>query len=172
MLSGTTAVAVRAAEKRDAPAAPRTGGSVRNRSPLASDKAQCGPSPVRAFFPKERTAVILPSPSWRTALLSKEYRFILEFFLAEPPGSCYGHRECVRQQRDALVERLGPWTAHCIHLGDNVYTFTEPHFDSRLRRFTQIAADIVGRPVRQHSCSRPCLSEAHMESSSHYMERM
>jgi hypothetical protein len=52
----------------------------------------------------------------------------------------------IEQKRDAIITRLGPWTAHCIHLGDNTYTFQEPHWDTRLRRFLQIASDIIGKP--------------------------
>jgi 2-polyprenyl-3-methyl-5-hydroxy-6-metoxy-1,4-benzoquinol methylase len=49
----------------------------------------------------------------------------------------------VQLQRNELIKRYGPWTAHCIHLADNIYTFDYPHKDSRLRRILQIAADIV-----------------------------
>jgi SAM-dependent methyltransferase len=53
----------------------------------------------------------------------------------------------VRERREELVQRVGPWTAHCIHLADDVYTFEEPQMDSRLRRFLQIAADVVDKPL-------------------------
>ena len=53
----------------------------------------------------------------------------------------------VRLQRDELVKSYGPWTAHCIHLADNVYTFDHPQIKSRLRRYLQIAADIVVEPL-------------------------
>jgi predicted RNA methylase len=53
----------------------------------------------------------------------------------------------VRLQRDELVKGYGPWTAHCIHLADNVYTFDHPQIESRLRRYLQIAADIVVEPL-------------------------
>jgi len=52
----------------------------------------------------------------------------------------------MRQLRDELIATYGPWTAHSIHLGDGLYTF-EPHVDPRLRRFVQIASDIVAKPL-------------------------
>lgn len=55
--------------------------------------------------------------------------------------------ENVRQRRDELIAASGPWTAHSIHLGDNLYTFEHPHNDPRLRRFLQIASDIVAKPL-------------------------
>jgi hypothetical protein len=54
----------------------------------------------------------------------------------------------IRVQKNDLVERYGPWTAHCIYLGENVYTFDHPHIDARLRRYLQIAADIVVEPLK------------------------
>jgi 2-polyprenyl-3-methyl-5-hydroxy-6-metoxy-1,4-benzoquinol methylase len=53
----------------------------------------------------------------------------------------------VRLQRDELAKRYGPWTAHCIHLTDNIYTFDHPQMETRLRRYVQIAADIVVEPL-------------------------
>jgi hypothetical protein len=58
--------------------------------------------------------------------------------------------EQIKQRRQEVIDRFGPWTAHCIHLGNQLYTFDEPsvpQMDSRLRRFTQIAADITGKPL-------------------------
>lgn len=58
--------------------------------------------------------------------------------------------EEINQRKREVVERFGPWTAHCIHLGDQAYTFDEPNVpqvDSRLRRYTQIAADITRKPL-------------------------
>jgi SAM-dependent methyltransferase len=52
----------------------------------------------------------------------------------------------VKERRDDFIDTDGPWTAHSVHLGDNIYTFG-PHVDSRLRRFVQIAADIVEKPL-------------------------
>jgi SAM-dependent methyltransferase len=56
--------------------------------------------------------------------------------------------EAVRQRRDEVAARHGEWTAHDIRLGDGVSTLpgggTDP---SRLRRVTQLAADLAGRPL-------------------------
>jgi hypothetical protein len=32
----------------------------------------------------------------------------------------------IKQRRQEAIERFGPWTGHCIHLGEQVYTFDEP----------------------------------------------
>ena len=53
----------------------------------------------------------------------------------------------IREKKRELIARYGPWTAHCIHLGEGVYTFDAPQTDSKLRRFVQIAADVTGRPL-------------------------
>jgi SAM-dependent methyltransferase len=53
----------------------------------------------------------------------------------------------IRTMKQQIVERFGPWTAHCIHLGAGLYTFDEPHIDTRARRFVQIAADVIGEPL-------------------------
>lgn len=53
----------------------------------------------------------------------------------------------VRQRRDELIAAYGPWTAHSVHLSENVYTFEHPHNDPRLRRFLQVAADIIAKPL-------------------------
>ena len=53
----------------------------------------------------------------------------------------------LRQRRDAVIAAHGPWTAHSIHLGDSVYTLDHPHNDPRLRRFLQVASDIVAKPL-------------------------
>jgi SAM-dependent methyltransferase len=55
--------------------------------------------------------------------------------------------EIIKRKKREIQERFGPWTAGCIHLADQVYTFDEPHWDSRLRRFLQIAADVTGKPL-------------------------
>lgn len=55
--------------------------------------------------------------------------------------------ERVRQQRDEIIAADGPWTAYSIHLGDDLYTFDYPINDPRLRRFLQIASDIVAKPL-------------------------
>jgi len=57
------------------------------------------------------------------------------------------HIDQIREQKRGIVERYGPWTAGCIHLADQVYTFDEPHWDTRLRRFLQIVVDLSGKPL-------------------------
>jgi SAM-dependent methyltransferase len=51
--------------------------------------------------------------------------------------------------KQKVIERFGPWTAGCIHLSDGHYTFDEAHWDSRLRRFTQIVGDLAGKPLEE-----------------------
>ena len=53
----------------------------------------------------------------------------------------------ISQAKKEIVESFGPWTAHCIHLADGLYTFDQPHADTRVRRFLQIAADVTGAPL-------------------------
>jgi SAM-dependent methyltransferase len=58
--------------------------------------------------------------------------------------------EDIERSKQECISRFGPWTAHCIHLGDGVYTFNPPQVaqaDSRLRRFLQVAADISEKPI-------------------------
>jgi predicted RNA methylase len=55
----------------------------------------------------------------------------------------------VRQQRNNVVERYGPWTAHFVHLGDGVYTSDQAQADTRLRRYLQVAADMVLDPLEK-----------------------
>jgi 2-polyprenyl-3-methyl-5-hydroxy-6-metoxy-1,4-benzoquinol methylase len=55
--------------------------------------------------------------------------------------------EQIKRKKQEIVEHFGPWTAHCIHLGSQIYTFEESQMDSRLRRFLQIASDITGEPL-------------------------
>jgi SAM-dependent methyltransferase len=43
----------------------------------------------------------------------------------------------------------GDWTAMSIHLGDNRYTLSPPGADWRLRRFVQLVADLLGKPLSQ-----------------------
>jgi len=64
--------------------------------------------------------------------------------------------EQLRQKKEAIIERYGPWTAHNIHLQEDEYTFERdaPAFEAwlhsagiSLRRILQIAADISTRPL-------------------------
>lgn len=52
----------------------------------------------------------------------------------------------IRRERDALVERHGPWTAHNVRLAQDVWTISqEPAGDEvKLRRVTQIVSDLCG----------------------------
>ena len=64
--------------------------------------------------------------------------------------STANNRARIIQERDNLVKRDGAWTAHCIHLGDGIYTFTGqsvPQADTRIRRYLQIAADMIFEPL-------------------------
>src|SRR5262249_21346959 len=54
------------------------------------------------------------------------------------------------QARNDFIKLHGAWTAHCVHLGEGIYTFDEPQvpqMDSRVRRCLQIAADMVMAPL-------------------------
>ena len=58
----------------------------------------------------------------------------------------------IRKERDNLIQRYGAWTAHCIYLGEGIYTFNEPQVpqaDSRLRRCLQVVTDMVTEPLDQ-----------------------
>lgn len=55
--------------------------------------------------------------------------------------------EELKRKKQEIIEHFGPWTAHCIHLANDIYTFEKPQADSRLRRFLQIASDITGEPL-------------------------
>jgi hypothetical protein len=56
----------------------------------------------------------------------------------------------LRQARNDFIKLNGAWTAHCVHLGEGIYTFDDPQVpqaDSRVRRCLQIAADMVMAPL-------------------------
>ncbi|MGX9180292.1 class I SAM-dependent methyltransferase [Mesorhizobium sp. BHbdii] len=55
----------------------------------------------------------------------------------------------IKEKKQKIIERFGPWTAGSIHLADQIDTFDEPHWDARLRRFVQIAADLAGKPLEK-----------------------
>jgi SAM-dependent methyltransferase len=52
--------------------------------------------------------------------------------------------ETVRQEKEAIEQRYGPWTAHNVRLAEGLYTLApEPTGDEvKLRRVTQIALDL------------------------------
>jgi SAM-dependent methyltransferase len=55
----------------------------------------------------------------------------------------------IEKEKQALIKRFGPWTGHCIHLMDDMYTFDHPEKDPRLRRVVQISSDITGQPLKK-----------------------
>ena len=55
----------------------------------------------------------------------------------------------IKKRKEKIIERFGPWTAGSIHLADQIDTFNEPQWDSRLRRFVQIAADLTGERLER-----------------------
>jgi SAM-dependent methyltransferase len=52
---------------------------------------------------------------------------------------------------DAVVARVGPWTAHNVYLGDGLWTISgrHPAPDLRLRRALQIVGDLAARPFEE-----------------------
>lgn len=57
--------------------------------------------------------------------------------------------EEITQRKQEVVDRYGSWTAHNIQLDDNLYTI-EPRIvgdEVKLRRITQVIADIAGKPL-------------------------
>lgn len=59
--------------------------------------------------------------------------------------------EQIRQRRQEIVERFGPWTAHNIRISDDLYTIG-PRIvgdEVKLRRITQIVSDIAGKPLSE-----------------------
>ena len=57
--------------------------------------------------------------------------------------------EQIEKEKQEVIKRFGPWTAHCVHLRDNIYTFDHPEMDPRLRRVVQISSDITGKPLEK-----------------------
>ncbi|HEX8501580.1 MAG TPA: class I SAM-dependent methyltransferase [Pyrinomonadaceae bacterium] len=59
--------------------------------------------------------------------------------------------EQIRRRRQEVVERFGPWTAHNIHLGGDLYTIERGTVgdDVKLRRVTQVVSDLAGRPLSE-----------------------
>lgn len=57
--------------------------------------------------------------------------------------------EQIRRRRQEVVERFGPWTAHNIQLRDDLYTIGPQLVgdEVKLRRITQVVADVAGRPL-------------------------
>jgi hypothetical protein len=57
--------------------------------------------------------------------------------------------EAVRAERERIIARYGPWTAHNIRLADDCYTISATDFvdEFKQRRILQIASDITNRPL-------------------------
>jgi hypothetical protein len=64
--------------------------------------------------------------------------------------------EQIKLKRQEIVNRFGDWTAHNIHLRDDIYTYdqSDPKFKDQLvghgnhlRRIVQIVADITNQPL-------------------------
>jgi len=57
--------------------------------------------------------------------------------------------DAIRRERDELVARYGPWTAHNVRLADGVWTISElPSGDEvKLRRVTQVVSDVLGGEI-------------------------
>src|SRR5262249_45187607 len=53
----------------------------------------------------------------------------------------------IKKKKQEIIQRFGPWTGGSIHLADQIDTFDKPHWDARLRRYVQIAADLTGAPL-------------------------
>src|SRR6476620_11158911 len=53
------------------------------------------------------------------------------------------------QQKQKLIEKYGPWTAHNIHLGDSVYTISDQIRGDEVlaRRILQIVFDVLPMPL-------------------------
>jgi 2-polyprenyl-3-methyl-5-hydroxy-6-metoxy-1,4-benzoquinol methylase len=62
---------------------------------------------------------------------------------------CAVDAEVIRTKRDEVAARYGAWTAHNIHLADDVYTIVpgiEGDNEFRLQRVVQTVADLARRP--------------------------
>jgi 2-polyprenyl-3-methyl-5-hydroxy-6-metoxy-1,4-benzoquinol methylase len=77
--------------------------------------------------------------------LSARFRLTLEMFkLNQLAHMINNHTPLKREElitaRDQIVAKYGPWTAHCIHLGEDVYT-VESGPNWRLEHFARIVKD-------------------------------
>jgi SAM-dependent methyltransferase len=64
-----------------------------------------------------------------------------------------GERDRERE-RDAIVERHGPWIGHNLSLGDGIFTMGKPVLGAtelNVRRVSQAALDVAGRPAEELS---------------------
>jgi Methyltransferase domain len=59
--------------------------------------------------------------------------------------------EAIQQRKQATIAKFGEWTAHNIHLLDEVYTIGNKVVgdEVKLRRITQIVADVAKKPLNE-----------------------
>lgn len=57
----------------------------------------------------------------------------------------------IKDRKQKVIERYGPWTAHNIFLGRELYTIKRGMVDDdiKLRRITQIVSDLAGKPLAE-----------------------
>ena len=60
-------------------------------------------------------------------------------------------RDQMKQRKAEIVERYGPWTAHNIHLGNELYTINGRLVgdEFKLRCILQVIADVAGKPLNE-----------------------
>src|SRR6476646_8759794 len=59
------------------------------------------------------------------------------------------NRDAVIRQKQQIIDRYGPWTAHNIQLADDVYTIDKAVTgdEFKLRRIVQIISDLSQKPL-------------------------
>jgi 2-polyprenyl-3-methyl-5-hydroxy-6-metoxy-1,4-benzoquinol methylase len=59
------------------------------------------------------------------------------------------HRDAIIRQKQEIIEKYGPWTAHNIQLADDIYTIDKALTgdEFKLRRIVQIVSDISQKPL-------------------------
>src|SRR6266487_6906944 len=57
--------------------------------------------------------------------------------------------ELVPERKRDVIARFGPWTAHNIHLADDIYTIEKRIVgdERQLRRVIQVISDTTGQPL-------------------------
>jgi SAM-dependent methyltransferase len=53
----------------------------------------------------------------------------------------------LRQRKQAVIDRYGPWTDHNIHLGGDLYTLESRPVTPKWRRILQVVSDLAGQPL-------------------------
>jgi hypothetical protein len=58
--------------------------------------------------------------------------------------------DLIERNRSRIIEKYGPWSAHNIHLGGDVYTISNKIAgdEIKLRRILQSVSDIAGKPLQ------------------------